>query len=212
MEVGGFLAVGMAAAAVVTGLAGTHLMPGLGHVEDHAVLVEGLEGEGLIGGNFGKEAGVGIAVRVEGLFAVFVELTDGNLTQDAEALVAMAAEKGRSAMAGDVCERFLNHDANGVDLAVVVEAVIAPLEPPVELHALVRADGGDAARDDLSAGGTFALIEAGGADEAIRSAFGKMGCILAVVAMGEECGLIDAVDSLVRDERGATARCSEDRF
>ena len=61
------LAVGVAAAAVVADLAGPNLVPGLGHVQHHAVLVERLEGEGDVGRDLGEEAGVGIAVGIERL-------------------------------------------------------------------------------------------------------------------------------------------------
>ena len=57
------LAMGVAAAAIVANFARPQLMPSLSRVEDHAVFVNRLKGERLIGGNFGEKAGVGIAGR-----------------------------------------------------------------------------------------------------------------------------------------------------
>ena len=63
-EQGRFLAMGMAAAAVVADFAGPKLVPGLCHVQDHAVLVERLESERHVGGNLGEEAGIWVAVGI----------------------------------------------------------------------------------------------------------------------------------------------------
>src|SRR5579872_6988236 len=65
---------GMAAAAVVADLAGPQRVPGLGHVQHHAVLVERLEREGGVRGDLGEEAGVGVAVGVARLAFVVVTL------------------------------------------------------------------------------------------------------------------------------------------
>ena len=67
LKSGRLLAVGVAAAAVVADFAGPELVPGLGHVQHHAVLVERLEGPGDVGRDLGEEAGVGIAVGIERL-------------------------------------------------------------------------------------------------------------------------------------------------
>src|ERR1051326_6469944 len=61
------LAVGVTAAAVVANLSGPELVPGLSHVQHHAVLVEGLKREWHVCGDFREETGVGITVGVEGL-------------------------------------------------------------------------------------------------------------------------------------------------
>jgi hypothetical protein len=57
----------VAAAAIVPHLARAELVPGLGHVQHHPVAVDGLEGEGLVGGNLRQEARIGIAVGIEWL-------------------------------------------------------------------------------------------------------------------------------------------------
>src|SRR5262249_38058107 len=85
------LAVGVATAAVVSHFAWPKLMPGLGHVEDHAVLVEGLEGEGYFGGNLGEKAGVEILVGIVPLFTP-VEVTQRNLAEDAQPFAGVAEE------------------------------------------------------------------------------------------------------------------------
>jgi hypothetical protein len=73
----------MAAATIVADFARAELVPGLGHVQHHAVLVERLEGPGHAGGDPGQEAGVGIAVGIERL-ACFAEVADGKFAQDAD--------------------------------------------------------------------------------------------------------------------------------
>jgi hypothetical protein len=58
------------------------LVPGLRHVQHHPVLVEGLEGEGGVRADLGREARARIAVGVGGLL-VALEFADGNLAEDA---------------------------------------------------------------------------------------------------------------------------------
>src|SRR5262249_27307732 len=62
-----FLAVGVAAPAVSADLPRTQLVPGLGHVEHHALLIQRLEREGRVGGDLRQEAGVRVAVGVRRL-------------------------------------------------------------------------------------------------------------------------------------------------
>ena len=132
LEGGRLLAVGVAAAAVGADLAGPNLVPGLGHVQHHAVVVERLEGPGDVGGNFGQEAGVGVAVRIEGLLAVLGELADRELAQDADTFFGVAAQ-------GEVVPLFRQHladrlqdqNADAPDVAVLVEAGVGALLAPV---------------------------------------------------------------------------------
>src|SRR5262249_20635554 len=63
----GFLAMGVASAAIVANFAWAKLMPGLGHIQNHAVLVQGLKREGNVGGNLGEETGVRVAIGIEEL-------------------------------------------------------------------------------------------------------------------------------------------------
>src|SRR5262249_30990433 len=67
LELGRLLTVRMTAAAVVADFAWAKLVPGLGSVEQQAVLVERLEREGGVCGKFGEEAGIGIAIGIERL-------------------------------------------------------------------------------------------------------------------------------------------------
>mgnify|MGYP007099123452 CR=1 FL=1 len=61
------MTVGVTAAAVGAHLAGTHLVPGLRHVQHHALFVQRLEREGDVGRNLGEEAGVGVAIGIKRL-------------------------------------------------------------------------------------------------------------------------------------------------
>ena len=54
----------MAAAAIGADFARSELVPRLCHVQDHAVLVERLKREGDVGGDFGQEARVRVAVGI----------------------------------------------------------------------------------------------------------------------------------------------------
>ena len=126
---------GVAAAAVVADLARPELVPGLRHVQDHAVLVERLKREGHVGGDFGQEARVGVAVGIGRLAPLLFflllsarsrrrrKLADRDLAQDAQALVGVAAEGAarlRSALA--VGRRFHHEDADGVNVVVASTA------------------------------------------------------------------------------------------
>src|SRR5262249_28315722 len=81
-EEGRLLTVGVAATAVVADFAGPQLVPGLRHVEHHAVLVQRLEGPGDVRGDLGKGTGIGITVRVERL-PIVIELPHRNFAEDA---------------------------------------------------------------------------------------------------------------------------------
>src|SRR4029434_3425956 len=83
-----------------------------------------------VGGNPRQEAGVRIAVWIEGLSAplrVAAKLAYGALAEDAGTLAGRVAELvGR----GDG-RRFDGHDADSVNVVVVVEAGVCPLQVPV---------------------------------------------------------------------------------
>src|SRR5262245_48989556 len=89
-EVERLLTVSVTAAAVVARLSRAHLVPGLRHVEDHAVAVEGLERERSIRDDARQEAGVRIALRIEDRQAAGAELAQWDLAEDAQALVGVA--------------------------------------------------------------------------------------------------------------------------
>ena len=90
-ESGGFLTVGMAAAAVGAHFAGAKLVPRLRHVQHHAVPIERLEGEGRVGRDLRQETRVGIAVRI-GRLPIAGELTHRNLAENPKPLVCMTEE------------------------------------------------------------------------------------------------------------------------
>src|SRR4051812_17545140 len=58
------LAMSVTAAAVVADLAWAYLVPGLSHVQHHAVLVQCLESERDVRRDLGEKAGVGVAIRI----------------------------------------------------------------------------------------------------------------------------------------------------
>src|SRR5690606_254879 len=123
LERRGLLAVGVAAAAIGADLAGAELVPGLGHVQHHAVVVDGLEGEGDVGGDLRQEAGVGVAVGVDRFLPVLAELAYGDLAEDAQALGDVVVVRGvavAAALAGGVGVGFEGDDANRVDVVVGV--------------------------------------------------------------------------------------------
>src|SRR5262249_43346633 len=131
LEEGRLLAVSVAAAAVVADFARTELVPGLRHVQHHAVLIERLEGPGHVSGDLGEEAGVGVAVRVERLLALS-KLTHRDLAQDAHALLAVVVEQPPWFWATlAVGIRLQEDDADGVDIAVLVQAGIGALYGPI---------------------------------------------------------------------------------
>lgn len=133
---------GVAAAAVVANLAGAKLVPSLRGVQHEAAAVEGLEGEGGVGGDFREEAGVGFAVGVAGLaFHQFAggrgrgraEFADGDFAEDAEAFVGVVVEAAagvRAALA--VGGGFHHENAQGVDVAVFIKADVAALIVMIE--------------------------------------------------------------------------------
>ena len=138
----------VAAAAVVADLTRPELVPGLRHVQDHAVPVERLEREGHVRGDSGQEARVGVAVGIGRLAPLpfFLRLSDrsrrrrkladGDLAQDAQALIGVAAEcaaRFRSALA--VGRRLHHEDADGVDVVVRVSPRVGTLVEPVERDA-----------------------------------------------------------------------------
>src|SRR5690348_7560121 len=82
---------GMTAATIHADLARPDLVPGLRHVQHHAILVERLEGEGGVGGNSGEKARVWIAVGVERLLAV-LKFAQRDFAENAKPLVGMAGE------------------------------------------------------------------------------------------------------------------------
>src|SRR5437773_1967370 len=100
----------MAAAAVVTDLAGAELVPGLGHVQHQAIFIERLESPGDVSRNFRQEARVGIAVRIGGLFDA-IELPYGDLSQDPHALLGVVVERA-AALRMNLTRWFQRQDAN----------------------------------------------------------------------------------------------------
>ena len=66
-EDGGLLAMSVKTATVGTHFTWTNLMPGLRHVQHHAVAVKRLKGVGCVGGNFYQETRVRIAVGINWL-------------------------------------------------------------------------------------------------------------------------------------------------
>src|SRR5205814_983309 len=156
------------------------------HVQDHAILVESLEGERGVGRNLGEEARVGVAVGIAGLIAV-VELSHWDFPEDAEALHGVAVEALAGARAaGSVGGRLHREDADGVNIVVLIPASVGALVEPVRAHAVAVAgerveafpgvvaagpDGGDAAFMNDALGEALALVEARGANEAKGRAF-----------------------------------------
>src|SRR5271170_6731507 len=95
----------MAASTVIADLPGPKLVPGLGHVQDHAFSVERLKREGHISRYSGQEARVGIPIgigRLDPLVPVALgsgagaggrsKLANGDLAEDSQSLVRVAAE------------------------------------------------------------------------------------------------------------------------
>src|SRR5262249_18514407 len=143
LEKGRFLAVGVTAAAVVANLAGTDLMPGLGHIEHEAMPVQRLKRERVIGRNLGEKAGIRVAIRVERLFASLTphpsprgrgeKVAHGNLAKDAHPLMGVIEEA--PLVLADV--RLLQDDADGVNVAVFIEAGVGALIDPAAQVATV---------------------------------------------------------------------------
>src|SRR5207245_6885936 len=79
----------MTTAAIIPHFARPHLMPCLSHRQHESILVEHLEGERGIGGDFGHETCIGIAFRVENGSTVGVEFSQGYLTQYPQALAGV---------------------------------------------------------------------------------------------------------------------------
>src|SRR5699024_7012174 len=124
----------MTAAAVGSHFAGPDLVPGLRHVEHHAVAVYGLKGERRIGRQSCEEAGVRITVIVHDRLPVIVGLTHRNFAENTQALVGMVDEAVGTAAVGAVTairNPLHGQHANGLDLAVVVLAGIRTLVDPV---------------------------------------------------------------------------------
>src|SRR5262245_16163025 len=96
----GLLAMSMATAAVVANFTWPNLMPRLSHVQDHAVFVQRLERERYIGRDLGQEAGVRVAVWVEGLLGLrgrtpplaLLEFAHRDFREDAQALAGVVVE------------------------------------------------------------------------------------------------------------------------
>src|SRR5215831_15359808 len=95
----------VAAATVVADLAGPQLVPGLRHVQHHAIVVDRLEGPGDVGRDLGEEAGIGVAVRVERLapgadatglaldVTGLAELSHREFPKDADTLLGVASQR-----------------------------------------------------------------------------------------------------------------------
>src|ERR1043166_5142530 len=167
-----FLAMSVAAATVIADLAGSDLVPGLCHVQYHAVLIERLERERGISGNPGQKAGIRVAIRVDRLLPV-LEMPYGNLSEDAQAFHGMvpveriAAQRGNRPLDSGVGVRLEGEDSDGVDLAVVIASGVCSLGAPVPefcrgsgwlAPGIPRGDCGYAARRHSAQGGAFPLI------------------------------------------------------
>lgn len=140
---------GVATAAVVAHLAGAKLMPGLCRGQRHAVFVNELKRERLVGRNLREKTCVGIAVWIEGLRAFSIQLSavsfalssliadcgsliaailpHRNLAKDAQSLECMVRVSRRLSIAVDVRARLLRDDANRVDLFVDIEPGVRTL-------------------------------------------------------------------------------------
>src|SRR5262249_32702114 len=91
---------GMAAATVVPGFAGSELVPRLRRVQHRAVSVERLKRKRGVGGNAGHEARIGVAIGILGLTSggwrprlSCAEFTNGNLAEDAQAFLGVVVEQ-----------------------------------------------------------------------------------------------------------------------
>jgi hypothetical protein len=124
------LTVCMAAATVVAHLAGANLMPSLGHVDDHAVVVERLERPGDIGRHLGQEARVGI----EAAMAAAGGTTVGNgIVGKTDALMMIRDVKSLAERAGS-SRNWLKRwrgdaDVQWIDVTGVGFIKLAPARP-----------------------------------------------------------------------------------
>ncbi len=198
---------GVAAAAVVADLAGPELVPGLGHVQHHAVLVERLEGEGDVGGDLREEARVRVAVGVERLLAVLVELAHRDLAEDAQPLAGVVVEACRATgdrwsapspgcgWRGCRCSRTGRRRRPGRSSCTGCSCCARRRRTGRRPRS--RSPGGTApVRERL------ALVEARRADQAERRPFRQVLRQLAVVGQRRQLlRLVDAVDALVGHER-----------
>src|SRR5262249_785773 len=141
------LAVSVTAPTVSTDFPGSQLMPSLGEIQDHPVLVDGLEGKRLVRGYFHEEAGVRISIGFNRLL-VTVQFSHWNFAQAAQALQGVAGKQRTSfTPAVHVGRGLLSNYADRMDLAVVVRAGIRPLQDPVPETPLLSAPlGGNASR------------------------------------------------------------------
>src|SRR5262245_47564017 len=117
----------MAAAAVRANLAGTQLVPRLRGVQHHPALIDGLEGERCVRGDFRQETCVRLAVRIAQLAAdevgcIRTELSHGDLAQDTKSLVGVIIKAGSETGAAlAIRGRFHRENAYRVDVAVLVK-------------------------------------------------------------------------------------------
>src|ERR1022692_1285729 len=211
-------------AAIVADFAGPHLMPGLGHVQDHAALVERLEGEGDIGGNLGEEAGIGILIRIDQLLVlVFIgnskqkEVAHGNFAENTHAFLSMAMEKPvLLETILSIGGRLHDEDADGMDVIVRVFAGVGALIDPVERRAvlgsverieplvavgfLANITRRDAAYRNRALRIAFALVETGRSDQAIRRSDWQLLFVHTVDTSRQFLRLVDAINALVRND------------
>src|SRR5258706_389613 len=139
IEVCRLLAVRMATTAIVADFTGAKLMPGLRAVQDHAPLVERLEGERSVGRDLCEEACVRIAVRVFGL-AALAEFADRNLAKNPHPLSGMIVKPASAVRSTlPVGGRFQRQNANCMDVIIVVKAHIAALIVKVQRHPVAMA-------------------------------------------------------------------------
>ena len=204
------LAVRVAAAAVGAHLARPHLMPGLRHVQHHAVAIERLERERRVGGDLGEEARVGIAFGIEDRRSVASNLRSGisprmrsrssawlvNLppSRAGRSCDACAAPWRRCGPPRCRCSSTCRRRA-----PCVPQLLLWPFSPV--LNASSPSNVSD--HDGTVPGKALALVEAARADEAERRAGGQLG-MHACRRSGSHGKLIrlgDAVHRAVRHDR-----------